>query len=296
MVGQTCCRSFARLLAATASERRARVAVLLTQISMRLIPVSLRLLRVGVGKLQRALAPRSRLHLTGPWPSYEAARMHAAGYQAPAVLEKVESGFLDVVCGRAGYERDGMSYPEGPADLPIRTVLHDLLRPGDTVVDVGGGLGGLFLNLPGLLASAGRRVVVEQPLLANRGRELSAAHGLAIEFAVSLSDLGFVPDVVVLSSVLAYVPEPFAMLAAVAGLGPRTILVDRTPITRGDDVRWYVQENPGYYRTEVSYPIGLIPAARLKSALSSYAYQLSREWVSSLDVRLPPHRGYLFQR
>lgn len=236
----------------------------------------------------------SILHLNGPYPDYETALLHSQGYDSSVVLEKVQQGVLAVLNGKAEYERDGTAFDKAPEILHLNILLRSLLNVGDTVVDFGGGLGGLFINNPSLFEPCSRRIVVEQDSFVRAGQKLCGEYSLSIEFLNSLSLLESVPDVLILSGVLPYLSDPFLVLDEVAKLKPKAIIVDRTAITDSSTLQWFVQENPGYYREPVSYPIVPIPVQPLIDRL--VGYKLSKTWTNSFDAEIPPHGGFYFHR
>jgi len=235
----------------------------------------------------------SVLHLTGPYPSYKDALSNSVGYDSSVVLEKVNEGVLAVLYGNAVYERDGTSFAQAPNVLPIKDILSTLLKKDDLIVDFGGGLGGLFINHPSLFKDCRRKIVIEQDSFINAGKLLSQNFGLGIEFLDGLSSIGEVPNVLILSSVLSYVPDPVLILNEAAKLKAPAIIIDRTPVSNDDDLTWYVQDNPGYYRDLVSYPVSPIPIRFLFESLTDY--ELIQTWVNSFDAQSPPHKGYFFQ-
>jgi len=249
-----------------------------------------RRLRQRVAPLVRTLLP-SRLALRGPYPSYAAAMADATGYQSPLVAEQVEEATRAVLEGRAAYERDGTAFAHRPA-LPIHAALAPLLAPGRTVADFGGGLGGLFINAPELFPPDCRQLVIEQASMVAAGRRVAAAHGLAIAF-IDGGDLSGVPqlDVLVLSCVLQYLPDPWTPLdALLRQTRPRAVILDRTAIRHGPS-RWYLQTNPGYYREPVSYPVQVLDQRRLLDAFPGY--RPARRWHNAFDPDHPEHIGML---
>lgn len=250
-------------------------------------------LRSLLAPLVRRVIP-SRLPMKGPYGGYLLAMAETIGYDSPLVTQQVEEATRAVIEGRAIYERDGTAFAARPS-LPIHTALGSLLAPSSTIADFGGGLGGLYINAPELFPPGCRCLVIEQHSMVVAGRRLASAHALAIEF-FEADDLSAIPpvDVLVLSSVLQYLPDPWPLLNALLHqLRPRSVIVDRTAVRRGDS-RWFVQTNPGYYEHPVTYPIQVLDCDRLRRSFPGY--QLKREWRNSFDAQRPEHIGLLFVR
>jgi len=243
-----------------------------------------------LGPIIRRVIP-SRLALQGPYPSYAAAMAEATGYGSPLVPQQVEEATRAVLEGRAAYERDGTAFASRPS-LPIHAVLASQLVPGCTVGDFGGGLGGLFINAPELFPVDARQLVIEQASMVDAGRRLAAEHGLAIEF-LDGADLAAVPplDVLVLSGVLQYLPDPWPLLEALLRQArPAAVILDRTAVRRGPS-RWYLQTNPGFYREPLTYPVQVLEKRRLLAAFAGY--QPVRRWHNGFDPGRPEHLGML---
>ena len=250
-------------------------------------------IRKHVGRVVRRVIPY-RMPMKGPFGSFEAALAEATGYDSPLVTKQVEEATKTVIEGRAAYERDGTAFQEIP-ELWIHKVLRGVLNPDSTIADFGGGLGGLFISGNGLFPQGCRRLVIEQSSMVATGKRLASAYGLRIEFidAADLSDLPSV-DVLILSSVLQYLVDPWTTLETlINSTRPTVVILDRTAIHRGPS-RWYLQTNPGYYCEPVTYPIQVLERRRLIGAFKGYrpAYQ----WHNEFDAGRPEHIGMLLKK
>ena len=249
-------------------------------------------LRRRLGPLVRLVIP-SRLPMVGPYPSYAAALAAATGYDSPLVTQLVEEATLAVLEGRAAYERDGVAFASRPPHA-IHTALQPFLEPGLTIADFGGGLGGLFINAPELFPSTSRRLVIEQASMVASGRRISARYGLGLHFIDATVEPLPPIDVLIASSVLQYLPDPWEQLSRLLEkCRPAAVVLDRTSVHLGAS-RWYLQTNPGYYREEVTYPIQVLDRERLRESFPGY--RLEKEWHNSFDAQSPEHVGWLFIR
>lgn len=241
-----------------------------------------------------SLTAKSQLRLTGPYPSYEAALAHSSGYDSPLILAKVKQAVVEVLEGRAVYERDGTVFTSLPQGLKLRELLCKYLSPTAHVVDFGGGLGGTFINHRDLVSVGQHWSIIEQPAFVKAGQELAKAYSLPLEFHNNLSELGSPVDLFILSSVLPYLSSPYDIAKQVLELVPKFILIDRTAfIDHGEEV-WWVQDSSDYFGPSVSIPIQPLHLPKLFNSFPGYT--LIQKWDNSFDPAIPQHFGLLFER
>lgn len=205
------------------------------------------------------------------------------------MLSKVQAAVIDVLNGRSRYERDGTTFDELPKKYTLREKLSESLRPDDTIVDFGGGLGGTFINNRDVLeCHCNQFIVVEQEVFCCAGSAIAQDYHLPISFLPSLADLPKpAADIVILSGVLQCIEGWKEVVSQVLKLQPRHIFLDRHPLVDGP-TNVFVQENDGYYETKVSYPIRMFNAKELLDTFEDYT--VKETWPSDFDP--PEYRGF----
>jgi putative methyltransferase (TIGR04325 family) len=228
-------------------------------------PVALQWLRRATG---RATVFR------GPYPSWEIAAASATGYGTPDVLRRVSEAAQQVRDGLATYERDGVVLDQVEYSFPVlATLLLTAARNQRslTVLDVGGSLGGTYLECRPCLREAVDRLqwlVVEQPSFVAHGNREMANDELRFFTTVDEAAQHSRPSVVLFSSVLQYLPEPWAMAAAAIACRPDYVAIDRTIVNDGATDRVYVQQVPSrIYRA--SYPVWSLSRRKLEACFGS---------------------------
>jgi putative methyltransferase (TIGR04325 family) len=233
------------------------------------------------------------LPMTGPYESYTSALAVATGYDSPLIAQKVETAILDVLEGRAVYERDGTTFSSMP-DLPIHRALMPFLSTSTTIADFGGGLGGLYINAPQLFPPGCRQLVIEQASMVAAGRRIASHHGLVIEFLDAETQNVPAVDILVFSGVLPYLADPWGQIAAILNAStPKVVILDRTAICSGPS-RWNLQTNPGYYSRTITYPIQILNRKQLINSFPGY--RLMKQWHNGFDAQHPEHIGMLLVR
>lgn len=201
----------------------------------------------------------------------------ASGYDAAAILERAVRAAALVRDGGAAFERDTVTFAQREVYHPLVTWLlyaartHGALR----LMDFGGALGSLYYqhrflldDLPGL-----RWGVVEQAHVVQAGR--AGFETAALGFFDTIADCvaAIQPNFVLLSSVLQYLEEPYALLDQILAQRFPYVLVDRTMARRGMAEEIAVQHvPPSIY--PASYPLWLLDAERLEACFAHHGYRV----------------------
>lgn len=245
-----------------------------------------------------------RLRFAGRPVDWHDATCRSAGYDAHAILSKVIEATRAVVSGRARFERDGVLFDE--ADYPF-AVVTGLLRAAGAearlnVIDFGGSLGSTYRQCRPLLDRLAclRWWVVEQPAFVAAGRSEFSTAELGFANAVAEVPRNGEPCVVLASSVLQYLQDPDAAIAAFGACDAHHLVIDRTPVGEQPVDRLCVQIVPRHIYA-ASYPCWIFSRERLFE-------RLARDWrlvcefpcpegAARTDDGLPfEFRGFILER
>jgi putative methyltransferase (TIGR04325 family) len=219
-------------------------------------------------RLARRVVPRAllepvrqrffRVRWVGDYPDWAAARVACGGYATKEILAKISAAARAVRDGRASYERDGVTFQGVPPWWPGSEVLREAMymRGGKlSVLDFGGAFGTLYRQARSQMGPTGgmRWRVVEQPEVVAMGRREFQRDELEFFSSIREACAAGMPDVIVLASVLSYLPDPEATLAELLAVGASWVFVERTGFTTEGGRRLTVQHVPrSIYRA--SYP------------------------------------------
>ncbi len=243
------------------------------------------------------------IRFEGPFASWQEAAERCTGYDAAAILKSVLDATLKVKRGEAAYERDSVVFNEPDPNWPVAA---GLLRAAArckgqlTVLDFGGALGSSYFQNCGLLQGLAslRWNVVEQPHFVAAGQAHVQDETLHFHRTIEACSGETPPNAVLLSSVLQYLKEPFAIVDQVARLAPEVIIVDRTIVHEGGVDRIYVQSVPASIYS-ASYPCWSLSEQGLVAALNGH-YRLASSFASLEFPALQPiastFRGFVFVR
>lgn len=227
--------------------------------------------------LARALAgrPTGALRFVDGYDSWGAAEAAAGGYDEDSILQRVCAATDEVVAGRAAFERDAVTFdqPEYRWELASALLRSAAMHGRLSVLDFGGSLGSSYRQHARLFAGIPTTWgVVEQPAFVEAGQAYADD---TLRFYPSISSCveGIAPHAAVLSSVLQYLPDPDAVLAAVADCGVDVIVIDRTPFLDDTDVTTPHLPTVQHVPTEIyqaSYAAWLLSQRRLLAAVPGW--------------------------
>ena len=200
--------------------------------------------------LQNWFWRNDKITFDGPFASWQEAEAKSSGYQDKKILEKVLSATLAVKRKEAVFERDSVLFDEIQYSWPITAALMWAAARCDgclSVLDFGGSLGTSYFQNRKFLADlkSVRWSVVEQEHFVKTGRDHIQDERLCFYSTIAGSISADKPNVILLSSVLQYLEDPYEILEELVESDAELILVDRTPfLSVGSSDIFKVQINP----------------------------------------------------
>ncbi|WP_309712918.1 methyltransferase, TIGR04325 family [Siphonobacter sp. SORGH_AS_0500] len=194
----------------------------------------------------------------GNYASWQEASALTRGYEQANILEKTKEALLKVKNGEAVYERDSVLFDKKEYPFPlISFVLHTALQKGLPlhILDFGGSLGSTYFQIkefltPGVCSSWN---IVEQAHYIDYGRKFFEDEMLHFFHSVEECTASYPIDLIILSSVVQYLPDPYGFIKKLTSYGFKAILFDRTAFVNGNSDRLTIQKVwPSIY--EASYP------------------------------------------
>lgn len=209
-----------------------------------------------------------------------AAKRAAAGYADDTLFQRIEAAALAVRNGEAAWEQDGVTHAAIPPDWPTLACLSQaaLANTGALrVLDFGGALGSSFHQArPYLLGAVPLEWhIVEQAHVVASGRKHFQTEQLQFHESLSECLASTNPHAVLLSAVLQYLPDPYALLQQLVATAVEFVIIDRHPITLTNELLT-VQNIPASIYP-ASYPCWLFDPAGTSRILSA-AFTPWAEW------------------
>jgi len=219
----------------------------------------------------------------GDYSSWEQACHNSTGYDSDSILKSVKDALLKVKSGEAVYERDSVIFDDVHYSWPLLVgMLWIASCNGNSLnlLDFGGSLGSSYFQNRMLLAHLQEFTwsVVEQEKFVECGREYFEDHVLKFYYTIEECLEEHSPEVILLSSVLPYIEQPYELLARVLRHKFPYIIIDRTPLICGEADRLTVQHVPPEIY-EASYPAWILGKDKLVSLFRS-----DYEMVATFDA------------
>jgi putative methyltransferase (TIGR04325 family) len=246
---------------------------------------------------------RAEISFSGIYTSWQDALRQSTGYDSDLILDKTKTALLKVKLGEAVYERDSVLFDKTLYSFPVLAgLLHAALTSKGklNVLDFGGSLGSSYYQfekfLPGL--NSLKWNIVEQPKFVTCGRKFFQNERLRFYYDIDECMRREKPNVVLLSSVIQYIEDPYALLSVIIEREIDYIIIDRTPFSSMEREFLTVQiVPPSIYKA--SYPSWIFSVNKMLGMFSS-KYSLLAEFESmdgvierwNEDIR---YRGFIFR-
>lgn len=218
----------------------------------------------------------------GDYLTWQEAKSNATGYDADIIIEKVQDALFKVKIGEACCERDSVIFDEIEYSWPLLTglLLAAIKFKGKlNVIDFGGSLGSTYYQnkkFLDLLDDVSWNIV-EQKNYVEAGNKVFKNKNLRF-FRNAQECQG--ANVLLLSSVLQYIEDPYELLSELLLFDFEYILIDRTPFIshQKDEIKLQIVP-PCIY--DASYPCWFFSEYKLNSYLSEKGYELLEDFESN---------------
>jgi putative methyltransferase (TIGR04325 family) len=215
---------------------------------------------------------KEKYDLNGEYSNWSEAKLESEGYDVQNILNKTADAVLKVKNGKAVYERDSVLFDDIEYSWPILAGLmwSASQSKGElNVIDYGGSLGSTYYQNRKFLKKVSnvRWNVIEQPEHVKLGRSKFQDEYLKFYESIEECVKETVPNVILLSSVIQYLEDPYKLIDELADTNCKILIIDRTPFWSGNSDRIFVQNVPVEIY-EASYPSWVFSEKRFLSILS----------------------------
>jgi len=221
----------------------------------------------------------------GNYSTWQEAQNDAIGYDDKKILKIVTNSLLKVKNGEAIYERDSVIFDEIQYSWSLLAgLMFCSAKMGGVlkVCDFGGSLGSSYYQNKKFLDSFDdvSWSIVEQKHFVDVGKEKFEDNRLKFFYSVDECKKEENPNVLLLSSVLQYIENPYELLDDILKNDFEFILIDRTPFSKMDEKITLQIVPPSIY--EASYPCRFFDKTKFKEYFLNNNYMVIEEF-NALD-------------
>jgi len=214
--------------------------------------------------------------------NWEEVEAQCKGYNDAVIFEKVKKASLEVKKGNAVFERDSVLFYEAEYNADFLKIIEQVAAENNNqlhVLDFGGALGSLYYQYkPKLLkiSDISWNVIEQKHFVEFGKKELENEH---LKFYYTIEECvanNSKINIVLLSSIISYMKEPYGLLKQILSLNCKYILIDKNIFTdHENDILTRQIVPPAIY--EASYPCWILNKNKLIKFMSE-KYSLQTEY------------------
>ncbi len=236
---------------------------------------------------------------SGNYKSWDLAQRRCSGYNAENILKTALNSTLKVKNDEAKYERDSFIFDEIQYNYPLLSSLMWIAAQNNgklRVLDFGGALGSTYFQNKSFLDTLPyvEWNIVEQPHFVEAGNQYITNNELKFHNSIKECLKKHKIDVILLSSVIQYVEEPYVLLGEILISGIDFVIIDRTPFVDYNDRITVQKVNPKIYRA--SYPCWFFNKNRFVDFVTEkYSLIMEFDALDRANIK-SEFKGFLFRR
>ncbi len=228
---------------------------------------------------------QSKYGWKGNYATWQDAQSASTGYGSEEIVDKVKNAMLKVKSGEVVYERDSVLFDEIQYSWPLLAglMLASAKSCGKlNVIDFGGSLGSTYYQNKKFLDKLDNVVwnIVEQEHFVRVGKDKFQDDRLHFYYDIETCMKEKNSNILLLSSVLQYIANPYKLLDEILKYDFEYILIDRTPFVESENERITIQKvPPSIY--EASYPCWFFSEEKMYQYFSQRGYELIENFQSN---------------
>jgi putative methyltransferase (TIGR04325 family) len=238
---------------------------------------------------------------TGNYKSWADAQMHSNGYDNNVIFDKVKNSTLKVHRGEAVFERDSVIFDKIEYSWPLLAALMWVAANDKgklNVLDFGGSLGSTYFQNRKFLESLDNFTwnIIEQEHFVNFGKENLESKNLKFYAGIQECLANQEINVVVFSSVIAYLSEPYALLDEFVRKKIGYIIFDRTLFNKNKGADSLTVQKVPASIYKASYPCWLFSEAKFRKYFVSKGYILIEDFLAiDGESRRFKSKGFIYK-
>ena len=251
---------------------------------------------------RRIVLRYEKIGFDGDFAAWEEASVRCTGYDAEGILTKVLEATLKVARGEEVFERDSVLFDEIEYAWPVLAGLMWAAARNSgklNVLDFGGALGSSYFQNRKFLEALPEIHwnIVEQAHYVDAGRANIKNERLKFYKTIDECLNENLPNVVLLSGVLQYLPEPYGLLSDILEIQPEVCILDRTCYLNQKNSQMIRIQHVTSSIYSASYPCRYFDEDHIQTLFENGGYSLfeSFDALDKLDP-LAKWKGHIYLR
>lgn len=260
-------------------------------------------MKAYITRLKKLLSPEKEhpnIRFVGNYTSWAQARKDSAGYDSGIIFQKTSSAVMKMKRGEAVYERDSVLFDRAQYSWPLLSGLLWIASRNDNrlnLLDFGGALGTSYFQNRAFLGRLKELhwSIVEQKHYVKFGKANLEDSNLHFYYDIDDCIRKRNPCTTLLSSVLMYLEDPYALLNKAKDIGFDYVLIDKTLFIKKAHDLLTVQRVPSQIY-DASYPCWFLGLDKFMNTLTD-KYELVADWedFNHTDVESSVFKGFIFK-
>jgi putative methyltransferase (TIGR04325 family) len=246
------------------------------------------------------------LRFEGNFITWKDAQRQCEGYSTKEIVDKVSEA-TDFVIKNPNYiERDGVIIERGEPPFHLLWCLEKTASEfGELkVLDFGGALGSHYRSIRQYFPEGAKVTwsIIEQGSFVKLAPKYETRELKFFENVESLIQNQRTPNIIILSSVLQYIPNTLQVIERLSEIGAKYLFIDRTPMLQGKETAIVVQKIPASIY-KATYAANLIGSETYRRTLHqkwktvcSWQCPESLPWLNKKTILQVPFSGVLLEK
>ena len=233
------------------------------------------------------------IKLKGNFLSWKDAYKNSSGYGDSLILNKAKKSLNEIIKNKAKFERDTVLFYKDAPDRELISIIKKLYNKKNIrICDFGGSFASsYFQNISFLDKSKIEWNVVEQKKIVKHAKKKLKIKNLNFYCNVG-SILRKKIDLIIFSSVIQYLEEPYALLKEITNKRIKNIIISRTPFSSKNDMI-KIQFVPKHiYKS--SYPVRILNILNFLNFMKNNGYKIKKKLKVNEKIGKYDYQSFYF--
>ena len=233
------------------------------------------------------------IKLKGNFSSWKNAYKKSSGYDDNVIFKKAKKSFNEIIDNKAKFERDTVLFYNEDPDLELISIIKKLYNKKNIrICDFGGSFASsYFQNISFLNKNKMEWNIVEQKKIVKYANEKLKIKNLNFYYDIE-NILKKKIDLIIFSSVIQYLEEPYALLKKITKKKIKNIIISRTPFFQQKEVIKIQYVPKHIYKS--SYPVRIFNNSIFLEFMRTNGYKIKKKLKIDEKIDKYKYKSFFF--